>query len=142
MKELSEKELRFRFSEFVKQRPIDDLRIQRNANGSISYVSDITLLLNERRIIEDLGEDTYRNFVRALQNAPSSPYKSGRFTDDQLLTQIKSKYCQSPSEIRDWMRDMLDQIEGIEDSVKAELEQQLNDSNSVVDSSVKQEVSE
>lgn len=120
MKELTDKELRYRSSEFVKVRPIDDLRFQVEENGSIRYVSDTTLLLNEKRIIEDIGEDAYKMFIRSLRDAPSSPYKSGNFTDEQLFTQIKSKYCQSPSEVREWVRDMLDEMQGIEDSIKVE----------------------
>ena len=124
MKELTDKELRYRSSEFVKVRPIDDLRFQVEEDGSIRYVSDTTLLLNEKRIIEDIGEDAYKMFIRSLRDAPSSPYKSGNFTDDQLFTQIKSKYCQSPSEVREWVRDMLDEMQGIEDFTKSELERE------------------
>lgn len=124
MKELTDKELRYRSSEFVKVRPIDDLRFQVEENGSIRYVSDTTLLLNEKRIIEDIGEDAYKMFVRSLRDAPSSPYRNGNFTDEQLFTQIKSKYCQSPSEVREWVRDMLDEIQGIEDFAKSELERE------------------
>lgn len=122
MKQLTDKELRYRSSEFVVKRPIDDLRFQVEENSSIRYVSDTTLLLNEKRIIEDIGEDAYKMFIRSLRDAPSSPYKSGNFTDDQLFTQIKSKYCQSPSEVREWVRDMLDEMKGIEDFTKSELE--------------------
>lgn len=117
-KELLQREYDLRSSEFVKARPIDDLRFQEEEDGSIRYVSDTTLLLNEKRIIEDIGEDAYKMFIRSLRDAPSSPYRSGNFTDDQLFTQIKSKYCQSPSEVREWVRDMLDEIQDMEQSVK------------------------
>lgn len=122
MKELTDKELRYRSSEFVVKRPIDDLRFQLEEDGSIRYVSDTTLLLNEKRIIEDIGEDAYKMFIRSLRDAPSSPYRSGNFTDEQLFTQIKSRYCQSPSEVREWVRDMLDEMKSIEDSVVVENE--------------------
>lgn len=127
MSELIEKDLRFRSSEFVKARPIDDLRFQVEENGSIRYVSDTTLLLNERRIIEDIGEDAYKMFIRSLRDAPSSPYRNGNFTDDQLFTQIKSKYCQSPSEVREWVRDMLDEMQDIEESVKKDVIEKQKD---------------
>lgn len=117
-KEMLQREYDLRSSEFVKARPIDDLRFQMEENGSIRYVSDTTLLLNEKRIIEDIGEDAYKMFIRSLRDAPSSPYRSGNFTDDQLFTQIKSKYCQSPSEVREWVRNMLDEMQDIEQSVK------------------------
>lgn len=116
--EMLQREYDLRSSEFVIARPIDDLRFQVEENGSIRYVSDTTLLLNEKRIIEDIGEDAYKMFIRSLRDAPSSPYRSGNFTDDQLFTQIKSKYCQSPSEVREWVRSMLDEMQDIEQSVK------------------------
>lgn len=110
-------------SEFTTVRPIDELRFVQELNGSVRFVSDATLLLNEQRIINDIGEDNYRNFIRELQVNPSSPYKDGNFTDEQLMTEIKSRYVQSPSEVREWVRDMLDQQEQISDEAKAKLEE-------------------
>lgn len=114
-------------SEFITVRPIDQLRFIEELDGSIRFVSDATLLLNEQRIINDIGEDNYRNFIRELQVNPSSPYKDGNFTDEQLMTEVKSRYIQSPSEVREWVRDMLDQQEQISDDVKAKL-QEIEDS--------------
>lgn len=110
-------------SEFITVRPIDELRFVTEQNGSVRFVSDATLLLNEQRIINDIGEDNYRNFIRELQVNPSSPYKDSNFTDEQLMTEIKSRYVQSPSEVREWVRDMLDQQENISDEAKAKLEE-------------------
>lgn len=110
-------------SEFITVRPIDELRFVTEQNGSVRFVSDATLLLNEQRIINDIGEDNYRNFIRELQVNPSSPYKDGNFTDEQLMTEIKSRYVQSPSEVREWVRDMLDQQESISAEAKAKLEE-------------------
>ena len=110
-------------SEFITVRPIDQLRFVEELDGSVRFVSDATLLLNEQRIINDIGEDNYRNFIRELQVNPSSPYKDANFTDEQLMTEIKSRYIQSPSEVREWVRDMLDQQEQISDDVKAKLQE-------------------
>lgn len=110
-------------SEFITVRPIDLLRFVEELDGSIRFVSDATLLLNEQRIINDIGEDNYRNFIRELQVNPSSPYKDGNFTDEQLMTEIKSRYVQSPSEVREWVRDMLDKQEQISDEAKVKLEE-------------------
>lgn len=110
-------------SEFLSVRPIDEMRFVTEQNGSVRFVSDATLLLNEQRIINDIGEDNYRNFIRELQVNPSSPYKDGNFTDEQLMIEIKSRYIQSPSEVREWVRDMLDQQESISADAKAKLEE-------------------
>lgn len=110
-------------SESTTVRPIDELRFVTEQNGSVRFVSDATLLLNEQRIINDIGEDNYRNFIRELQVNPSSPYKDGNFTDEQLMTEIKSRYVQSPSEVREWVRDMLDKQEQISAEAKSKLEE-------------------
>lgn len=121
-------------SEFITVRPIDQLRFVEELDGSIRFVSDATLLLNEQRIINDIGEDNYRNFIRELQVNPSSPYKDGNFTDEQLMTEIKSRYIQSPSEVREWVRDMLDKQEQISDEVKAKLEEMKSSESESIES--------
>lgn len=123
-------------SEFITVRPIDELRFVEELNGSIRFVSDATLLLNEQRIINDIGEDNYRNFIRELQVNPTSPYKDGNFTDEQLMTEIKSRYVQSPSEVREWVRDMLDQQERISDDAKAKLEEMQTSQTESIDTGV------
>lgn len=123
-------------SEFIKVRPVDELRFIEELNGSVRFVSDATLLLNEQRIINDIGEDNYRNFIRELQVNPSSPYKDGNFTDEQLMTEIKSRYVQSPSEVREWVRDMLDHQEKISDDVKAKLEEMKSSETELSDPAV------
>ena len=123
-------------SEFTTVRPIDELRFFQELNGSVRFISDATLLLNEQRIINDIGEDNYRNFIRELQVNPSSPYKDSNFTDEQLMTEIKSRYVQSPSEVREWVRDMLDQQEKISDDAKAKLEDMKSSEGETTDSVV------
>lgn len=123
-------------SEFIIVRPIDELRFIEELDGSIRFVSDATLLLNEQRIINDIGEDNYRNFIRELQVNPSSPYKDGNFTDEQLMTDVKSRYVQSPSEVREWVRDMLDKQEQISDEAKAKLQDIEASKGETIDTSV------
>ena len=50
-------------SEFITVRPVDELRFVQELDGSIRFVSDATLLLNEQRIINDIGK---RNFIRRI----------------------------------------------------------------------------
>ena len=73
---------------------------------------------------------------------PSSPYKDGNFTDEQLMTEIKSRYVQSPSEVRDWVRDMLDKQEQISDDAKAKLEEMKSSETDPVDSVVESDKTE
>lgn len=98
----------------VEIRPIDSLRWV-NTSGpdeepNYRYTSDTELLLNEKRIINELGRDNWNKIVSSL-NAPSQKYKQGSYSDDELLSTVKSKYCQSPSEIKEWLDSWIDNAE-------------------------------
>ena len=92
-------------------RPIDNLIRRENADGSYRVVSDVTLLFNEDRIVNDLGEDNLRNLVRSMQTNPSSPYVDLGLSDEQLMETVKSRYLQSPSEVRAWLEQLVDKAE-------------------------------
>ena len=80
----------------VESRPIDSLNFVEQEDGSIRVVSDVTLLFNMERLQETLGEDNIRSLIRAMQTNPKSPYSDGRFTDDQLLQQVKTSLSSPP----------------------------------------------
>jgi hypothetical protein len=92
-------------------RPIDNLIRRENADGSYRVVSDVTLLFNEDRLLNDLGEDNLRNLVRSMQTNPSSPYVDLGLSDEQLMETVKSRYLQSPSEVRGWLEQLVDKAE-------------------------------
>lgn len=92
-------------------RPIDNLIRRENADGSYRVVSDVTLLFNEDRLLNDLGEDNLRNLVRSMQTNPASPYVDLALTDEQLMETVKSRYLQSPSEVRGWLEQLVDKAE-------------------------------
>lgn len=92
-------------------RPIDNLIRRENSDGSYRIVSDVTLLFNEDRLLNDLGEDNLRNLVRSMQTNPSSPYVDLGLSDEQLMETVKSRYLQSPSEVRGWLEQLVDKAE-------------------------------
>lgn len=121
-------------SRFYKGQPIDQLRFVRckgvgNSSDSFKYISDIQLLLNSERIQNILGEDGYRAWINSL-SPKKSPYEPGKFSDDQLFQNIKSRYVQAPSEMRAWMDELLSQGQDLEKSVNAlkELKRQQDSS--------------
>jgi hypothetical protein len=104
-------------------RPIDTLLRRENEDGSYRIVSDVTLLFNEDRIINDLGEDNLRNLVRSMQTNPSSPYVDSNLTDEQLMETIKSRYLQSPSEVRAWLETLVDKADIVRSDYEALVEE-------------------
>lgn len=104
-------------------RPIDDLIRRENADGSYRVVSDVTLLFNEDRLLNDLGEDNLRNLVRSMQTNPVSPYVDLGLSDEQLMETVKSRYLQSPSEIRGWLEELVDKAEIVRSDYEALVEE-------------------
>lgn len=107
----------------VTLRPVDTLVCRENADGSVRYVSDVSLLFNEDRIINDIGEDNFRALIRSMQEMPSSPYYDSGLTDEQLIETVKSRYIQSPSEVRAWVEKMVDESQ----YVRTEYEQLVSE---------------
>jgi hypothetical protein len=104
-------------------RPIDDLIRRENADGSYRVVSDVTLLFNEDRLLNDLGEDNLRNLVRSMQTNPASPYVDLGLSDEQLMETVKSRYLQSPSEVRGWLEQFIDKAEIVRSDYEALVEE-------------------
>lgn len=104
-------------------RPIDTLIRRENEDGSYRIVSDVTLLFNEDRIVNDLGEDNLRNLVRSMQTNPSSPYVDSSLTDEQMMETIKSRYLQSPSEVRAWLETLVDKADVVRSDYESLVEE-------------------
>lgn len=104
-------------------RPIDILLRRENEDGSYRIVSDVTLLFNEDRIINDLGEDNLRNLVRSMQTNPASPYVDSGLTDEQMMETVKSRYLQSPSEVRAWLETLVDKADVVRSDYESMVEE-------------------
>lgn len=79
-----------------------------NGNEVIFFCSDVSLLLNQRRIDESMLP-ALRDL---MQGAPASvtDYFDG-MSDDELLRSIKSRYIQAPSEVQSYMLYLQSEIE-------------------------------
>ena len=101
-------------------RPIDTLLRRENEDGSYRIVSDVTLLFNEDRII---NEDNLRNLVRSMQTNPASPYVDSGLTDEQMMETVKSRYLQSPSEVRAWLETLVDKADVVRSNYETMVEE-------------------
>lgn len=80
---------------------IEQLRFVKCEDKSYKYVSDVTLLFNSERIINEIGLDSYNKLVRGIVPSQSS-YSDCNFTDAQLFKHLKSRYIQSPAEVQSY----------------------------------------
>lgn len=103
--------------------PIEDLKQVVGKDGIITMVTDQFLLLNAERLKEVLGEDTYRAYISSLAGTAPSPMSQlrSKMSDDDLLDTVKSRYLQSPSEMRSYIQGLDDRLQ----ELKASLEMQI-----------------
>lgn len=104
--------------------PVENLRRVENVDGSISMISDVTLLMDQQRLSNLLTPEQLRSYLDATAEIHSSPY-STQLSDDDLLQTLKSRYIQTPSELRMWAESILQM--DLDRSLKAELESQMNE---------------
>lgn len=106
----SESRIPMRSAVLVKPDPMFQLRFVKDKEGSYTFVSDVSLLMNAERIKNYLGENTVDAIMRQISSAASaaqnSPYRKKTYSDEELLRFCKSRYCQSPSEVRNWLDDL------------------------------------
>lgn len=106
----NENKIPMRSAVLVKPDPMFQLRFIKDNEGSYSFVSDASLLMNAERIKNYLGDNTVDAIMRQISSAASaaqsSPYRKNTYSDEELLRFCKSRYCQSPSEVRNWLDDL------------------------------------
>ena len=79
-------------------------------------VSDVSLLFNQKRIASTIGIDEANNWLKSL-NQSSSENLGDKFTDEQLISLVKSRHVQSPSDLRSWSNFLTKQAQDIQDFV-------------------------
>lgn len=111
--------------------PIESLKIL-SINNVHTVVSDTFLLLNQERLKRVLGEDTFSAYIKGLSNPVAKP-ASIPMTDKDRLSTIRSRYCQSPSEIMAWTEVLSDRWMALkqkyEQQVAAQQQQESQQTN-------------
>lgn len=83
---------------------LPDVIVQSDFGDCKVVVSDIYDLFSQQRI-ENLGPDVVRDYI--ARNLPSSSPVSdaiAKMTDDEIITSIRSRHIQQPSELLTWSK--------------------------------------
>lgn len=90
---------------------------------TVRYIDPIYMLFNQQRLAR-MGKDNVQQWLDSLRNAGYSEVDElrSKCTDEQLVTMIKSRYLQSPSEILNWCRYVNEHVEEFNAEVKKSLE--------------------
>lgn len=83
---------------------------------AVRIVSDVSLLFNQKRLANTIGVDEAKAWLTSLNNEFSENL-GAKFSDDQLISLVKSRHVQSPSDLRSWSNFLTDQAKDIQDFV-------------------------
>lgn len=98
-----------RISQFRQPSMIDPFLCQKHQNAadgveSVRMTSDIYMLFNSQRLDRMSRDAILKYFEDMSVQDPSMTALKKRMTDDQLISLVKSRYIQQPSELLAWSR--------------------------------------
>lgn len=83
--------------------PYEDLYVRDNGNGSVTILSDVDLLFNQQRL-DKMNRSALLDQLQGSQfkQDPVLSELRSKVPDEYILKFVKSRYIQSPSELRNW----------------------------------------
>lgn len=130
-------------SEFRQESPVDQFlfeELEFDGVKGVRLTSDICMLFNQQRLDRLSRESLLSHFESMSVNEPKFGDIRSKLGDDQLISFVKSRFIQSPSELMSWSQYLMN----CSDSVVAELvaaqqDQQSRQTHQSVDQSASTE---
>lgn len=102
-KNLDKGNLDLNFSAFYVPTPVDDFTFEKvtdpGCDDSITLTSDVAMLFNQQRL-DRCSKDSLLEYFNSLSRTSSALSElRSKLSDDQLISIVKSRYIQSPSEL-------------------------------------------
>lgn len=129
-------------SEFKEETPVDQFlqqEIEVNGVKSIRLTSDIYMLFNQQRLDRLSRESLLSYFESMLVNEPKFGDLRSKLGDDQLISFVKSRFIQSPSELMAWSSYLMSSSDAAIAELAALQEQSQTSSQSTEESSASTE---
>lgn len=98
---------------------IEQLRFMKQRDGSSTYISDQYLLLNQERIRNVLGDDTFRSIMASFNQAV--PSSSPDIPEQFQMMAVRSRFVQAPSEISAWISELSDRASVLKDKLDSDM---------------------
>ena len=87
-------------SKFYEPHPFEDLLCSTDENGVSELHSDVFLIMNAERLSQSIDKDTLDYWLRSLPDNHYKEFTGSDYDDNQLISYIKDKNIQSPSELK------------------------------------------
>lgn len=126
-------------SEFRQESPVDHFLFEeREFDGvkSVRLTSDICMLFNQQRLDRLSRESLLSHFESISVNEPKFGDLRAKLGDDQLISFVKSRFIQSPSELMAWSQYLMSSSDAVVSELAAvQQEQQSQQTQQPVDQS-------
>ena len=123
-------------SEFRDQSPVDDFMFQEiESDGvpSTRLTSDIYMLFNQQRLDRMSRERLLSHFDSMSVREPKFSDLRGKLGDEQLISFVKSRFIQSPSELMSWSQYLMSSSDDAVAALAAAQAQQTNEPSAPVE---------
>lgn len=91
------------FSSFYVPTPVDEFLFETvsedGSDDSYTHTSDIAMLFNQRRLDRSSKDAIIQHFDNMARTSSAFSELRSKLSDDQLISIVKSRYIQSPSEL-------------------------------------------
>ncbi len=95
----------FKCSEFREESPVDQFvfqKIEVDGRSSVRLTSDIYMLFNQQRL-DRMSRESLLSYFDSIQvREPQFAEIRSKLGDEQLMSFVKSRFIQSPSELMAW----------------------------------------
>lgn len=118
-----------RTTEFLQPSPLDEFMFQEveiDGKKSVTLTSDIYMLFNQQRLDKLSRERLVDYFNNLSVQQPKFSELRSNLTDSQLISFVKSRFIQSPSELMAWSNYLISSQDELVAAVAAELRAQQN----------------
>ena len=120
--------------------PTEEFRFETVCGDALRIRSDVSMLFHAEDVSKRLGASTYARFLDTKRPKPSqlqSVMDSMNLSDDDILSMVKSRYLQSPSEILSWVASINELAEEMKnDAIQKQMENEYSENNFSVSSDV------
>lgn len=130
-------------SEFRQESPMDQFlfeELEFDGVKGVRLTSDIYMLFNQQRLDRLSRESLLSHFESMSVNEPKFGDLRAKLGDDQLISFVKSRFIQSPSELMAWSQYLMSSSDAVvAELVAAQQEQQSQQSEQSSESSASAE---
>lgn len=118
--------------------PTEEFRFETVCGDALRIRSDVSMLFHAEDVSKRLGVSTYSRFLETKRPKPSqlqTIMDSMNLSDDDILSMVKSRHLQFPSEILSWVASINELAEEMKnDAIQKQMENEYSEDNSDVSS--------